>query len=158
MTETRGYRAPRAERTLNKILPESSNNTTSDGENPPPLTDVFSIPCHQEETSFTKANRADWIRTSDLLTPSQTRYQTALRPEMMVCDVGYGNRHTSEYCRTPVVGQPKTVSAERRSAVERRVNQPQRLYNLADGVRHLARAIGRRWERQIVGSFCRSVG
>lgn len=28
------------------------------------------------------ANRADWIRTSDLLTPSQTRYQTALRPEL----------------------------------------------------------------------------
>src|SRR5687768_7071098 len=26
-------------------------------------------------------SRADWIRTSDLLTPSQTRYQTALRPE-----------------------------------------------------------------------------
>ena len=28
-------------------------------------------------------NRADWIRTSDLLTPSQTRYQTALRPEIV---------------------------------------------------------------------------
>ena len=27
------------------------------------------------------ASRADWIRTSDLLTPSQTRYQTALRPD-----------------------------------------------------------------------------
>lgn len=26
-------------------------------------------------------SRADWIRTSDLLTPSQTRYQTALRPD-----------------------------------------------------------------------------
>lgn len=25
-------------------------------------------------------SRADWIRTSDLLTPSQTRYQAALRP------------------------------------------------------------------------------
>ena len=28
-------------------------------------------------------SRADWIRTSDLLTPSQTRYQTALRPEFV---------------------------------------------------------------------------
>ena len=36
----------------------------------------------QKEVSFTKVSRADWIRTSDLLTPSQTRYQTALRPEI----------------------------------------------------------------------------
>ena len=28
-----------------------------------------------------KTGRDDWIRTSDLLTPSQTRCQTALRPE-----------------------------------------------------------------------------
>ncbi len=47
----------------------------------PSTTDVFSTHCHQEDISFTKVSRADWIRTSDLLTPSQTRYQTALRPE-----------------------------------------------------------------------------
>ncbi len=29
-------------------------------------------------------SRADWTRTSDLLTPSQTRYQTAPRPETLV--------------------------------------------------------------------------
>ena len=28
-----------------------------------------------------KTGRDDWTRTSDLLTPSQTRYQTALRPD-----------------------------------------------------------------------------
>ena len=27
--------------------------------------------------------RGDWIRTSDLLVPNQTRYQTALHPEKM---------------------------------------------------------------------------
>jgi hypothetical protein len=48
------------------------------------LTDVDCLlPCDssQRDVSFTKVSRADWIRTSDLLTPSQTRYQTALRPE-----------------------------------------------------------------------------
>jgi hypothetical protein len=35
----------------------------------------------REEKSLGNVSRADWIRTSDLLTPSQTRYQTALRPE-----------------------------------------------------------------------------
>ena len=34
-----------------------------------------------EEGLVVLKSRGDWIRTSDLLTPSQTRYQTALRPE-----------------------------------------------------------------------------
>jgi hypothetical protein len=37
----------------------------------------------KEEKSLANVSRADWIRTSDLLTPSQTRYQTALRPELL---------------------------------------------------------------------------
>jgi hypothetical protein len=40
--------------------------------------------CHQEGISFTKVCRADRIRTCDLLTPSQTRYQTAPRPEYQI--------------------------------------------------------------------------
>jgi hypothetical protein len=40
------------------------------GTSVPSTIDVFSSQCHQEEVSFTKVNRADWIRTSDLLTPS----------------------------------------------------------------------------------------
>jgi hypothetical protein len=39
------------------------------------------IVTNREGESLGNVNRADWIRTSDLLTPSQTRYQTALRPE-----------------------------------------------------------------------------
>jgi hypothetical protein len=32
--------------------------------------------------------RGDWIRTSDLLVPNQTRYQTALHPEKNGANVG----------------------------------------------------------------------
>jgi hypothetical protein len=32
----------------------------------------FSRKCHQEKISFTKVSRADWIRTSDLLTPRRS--------------------------------------------------------------------------------------
>ncbi len=59
----------------------AADTNTNEGGNLPSATDVFSTKCHQEEVSFTKVSRADWIRTSDLLTPSQTRYQTALRPD-----------------------------------------------------------------------------
>jgi hypothetical protein len=59
-----------------------ADTNTKEGGSLPSATDVFSTKCHQEEVSFTKVSRADWIRTSDLLTPSQTRYQTALRPEL----------------------------------------------------------------------------
>ena len=32
------------------------------------------------------SGRDDWIRTSDPLTPSQVRYQTALQPDELVCE------------------------------------------------------------------------
>jgi hypothetical protein len=47
-----------------------ADSDTNEGGNLPSATDVFSTKCHQEEVSFTKVSRADWIRTSDLLTPS----------------------------------------------------------------------------------------
>jgi hypothetical protein len=50
--------------------PAFADNEIIEGEIPPSERDVFSSKCHQEEVSFTKVNRADWIRTSDLLTPS----------------------------------------------------------------------------------------
>ena len=50
---------------------------------------VFKTPCF--------ISRADWIRTSDLLTPSQTRYQTAPRPELLVAArLRSHKRHTSK--------------------------------------------------------------
>ncbi len=42
---------------------------------------LLTLPRHHEGTSYTKVSRADRIRTCDLLTPSQTRYQTAPRPD-----------------------------------------------------------------------------
>ena len=39
--------------------------------------------CHREGISFTKVSRADWIRTSDLYTPSVARYQPAPRPDLI---------------------------------------------------------------------------
>jgi hypothetical protein len=43
------------------------------------------------------ASRADWIRTSDLLTPSQTRYQAALRPELLLFPY-----KTSSFCKSVI--------------------------------------------------------
>jgi hypothetical protein len=51
------------------VSPDPADNNICEGENPPSQPDVFPRKCHQEEVSFTKVNRADWIRTSDLLTP-----------------------------------------------------------------------------------------
>ena len=48
------------------------------------ITDSFTdgLERHEAEDVLSSAShgRGDWIRTSDSLTPSQVRYQTALRP------------------------------------------------------------------------------
>src|SRR3954463_16179011 len=52
-------------------------------------------------------NRADWIRTSDLLTPSQTRYQTALRPELPQYIRAWDRRLASPLFRHGFDGEPQ---------------------------------------------------
>ena len=87
--------------------PRAEQISTACGPNCPNDKDESPIVSDGEGKSLGNVSRADWIRTSDLLTPSQTRYQTALRPEVLnnVARAD-GGRQGTEYRRTVSGGQP----------------------------------------------------